>query len=90
MSAIKIHLDDSEYDAVRRLAEFTGTQPEDIAYCALNRMMLSARDKEVQDDIRLTLRWRRDNLPLWSDTAGSVHAYEGMHDVDSVKSKYSI
>lgn len=90
MPTIRIHLEEAEYHSVQRLAEHTHTQPEDVAYCALNRLMLTGRDKAVQDDIVLTQRWRKDNLPLWSDSAGSVHAYEGMHDVEPEKSKYSV
>jgi predicted short-subunit dehydrogenase-like oxidoreductase (DUF2520 family) len=90
MPTIKIHLEEAEYHTVQRLAECTHTQPEDVAYCALNRLMLVGKEKEIQDDIVLTHRWRRDNLPLWSDSAGSVHAYEGMHDCEPAKSKYSV
>ena len=90
MPTIKIHLEEAEYHAVQRLAACTRTQPEDVAYCALNRLMLVGKEKEVQDDIGLTRRWRKDNLPLWSDSAGSVHAYEGMQDCEPAKSKYSV
>ena len=90
MPTIKIHLEEAEYHTVQRLAECTRTQPEDVAYCALNRLMLIGKEKAVQDDIVLTQRWRKDNLPLWSDSAGSVHAYEGMLDCEPAKSKYSV
>ena len=39
-------------------------------------------------DIRETAEWRRDNLPLWSDSAASVHAYEGKHDAEPSPSRY--
>ena len=68
MPAIKIYLEAEELDAVERLAESLGLRTEDIAYCALNRLMLSARDAEVRNDIRQTREWRRGNLPLWSDS----------------------
>lgn len=90
MPTIKIQLEEAEYNAVQRLAEHTRSRPEAVAYCALNRLMLAGKEKEVQDDIVLTHRWRKDNLPLWSDSAGSVHAYEGMHDCEPAKSKYSV
>lgn len=90
MPVIKIHLEHAEHDAVLRLADLLRVQPEDIAFAALNRLMLTAKDRTVQDDIGLTLRWRKDNLPLWADSAGSVHNYEGMSPAESVKSKYSV
>lgn len=90
MPAIKIHLEHAENDAVVRLADLLRVQPEDVAYAALNRLMLIAKDPTVQNDIGLTLRWRKDNLPLWSDSAYSVHNYEGMSPVEPMKSKYSV
>ncbi len=90
MPVIKIHLEHAENDAVTRLADLLRCQPEDVAFAALNRLMLVAKDRAVQNDIVLTLRWRKDNLPLWSDSAGSVHNYEGMSPVEPMKSKYSV
>lgn len=90
MPNITLHLDDAEFDAVERLAEHLACRPEDIAYCALNRLMIDGRDPAVHTDIRETRAWRKDNLPLWSDSGGSVHGYEGKPDCDPVKSKYSI
>lgn len=80
MSAIKISLDSAELAAIRRFAEELNVTPEDIAYCALNRLMLQAESAEAREDIIQTKAWRKDNLPLWSDSAGSVHAYEAMPD----------
>jgi hypothetical protein len=88
MSAIKIRLEMAEIDAVQRYADSLNVKLEDVAYAALNRLMLSARDPEVQNDIRETSKWRHDNLPLWSDSAASVHAYEGKHDAEPEHSKY--
>lgn len=90
MPVIKIHLEHAEHDAVQRLADLISVRTEDVAYAALNRLMLSAKQPDVQNDIVLTRRWRQDNLPLWSDSAGSVHNYEGMSPVEPVKSKYSV
>ncbi len=90
MPIIKIHLEHAENDAVERLADRIGTRSEDVAYAALNRLMLAAKDRDVQNDIVLTRRWRQDNLPLWSDSAGSVHNYEGMTPCEPAKSKYSV
>jgi hypothetical protein len=87
---IKIHLDDAEAHPVRRLARKLNVSPEDIAYSALDRLMLNARDEAVQAEIMQARSGRKDNLPLWADTAGSVHAYEGMPDCEPEKSKYSV
>lgn len=90
MPVIKIHLEHAENDAVVRLADLLRVQPEDVAYAALNRLMLVAKDSAVQNDVMLTLQWRKDNLPLWADSAGSVHNYEGLSPVEPMKSKYSV
>ena len=88
MSALRLHLDSEELAAVERVAAMLNVKPEDVAYAALNRLMLQARDTAVHDDIVETRAWRRDNLPLWSDTAHSVHAYEGKHDDEPHPSRY--
>lgn len=88
MSAIKLHLEMAECDALERYAEQLGVSAEDVVYAALNRLMLQGRDPEAQKDIRETAEWRRDNLPLWSDSAASVHAYEGKHDAEPSPSRY--
>lgn len=80
MSAIKIHLDAAESAAVERYAEKLRVRPEEIAYAALNRLMLEADNPETMVEIQQTRAWRAQNLPLWSDSAGSVHAYEAMPD----------
>lgn len=87
---IKIHLDEAEMSPVSRLAEMLDVSPEDVAYAALNRLMLAARDPAVQAEIVNLRQTKKDNLPLWADTAGSVHAYEGMRDVEPEHSKYSV
>ena len=88
MPTIKIHLEDGEYDAIARFAEALETKPEAVAYAALNRLMLAARDRAVQTDILETWEWHRDNLPLWSDSACSVHAYESQPDDEPEPSRY--
>jgi len=90
MPAIKIHLEDAEMNPVQRLAELLQVKPEDIAYTALNRLMLRAREPELQKEILDGVISRESTLPLWADTAGSVHAYEGMPDCDPTRSKYSV
>jgi hypothetical protein len=88
--AIKIHLDDAEMKPVHRLARALQVEPEDIAYAALNRLMMLAREPATQQEIVQLKVARKNNLPLWADTAGSVHAYEGMRDCEPEKSKYSV
>ncbi len=87
MRAIKIHLEAAEYDAVERFAKAIGVSPEDIAYSALNRLMLESAKPEVRSDISETRAWRGSNLPLWSDSACSVHAYEGKADDEPAPSR---
>ncbi len=88
MSSIKLHLEAAEYDAVCRHARTLGVSAEDILYAALNRLMLSAGNPEVARDITETREWRRNNLPMWSDSAGSVHAYEGKADDEPERSRF--
>ncbi len=87
---IKLHLDEAESAPVVRLAEALDVKPEDVLYTALSRVMMHAREKEVQDEIVQTRLARDNNLPLWADTAGSVHNYEGMAPCEPEKSKYSL
>lgn len=88
MPTIRLHLEQGEYDAVARFAIAAGVKPEAVAYGALNRLMLAARDPEVRTDVVETWAWHRDNLPLWSDSACSVHAYEGKPDDEPQPSGY--
>lgn len=88
MSAIKLHLEMAELDAVQRYAAVLHVSPEDVLYCALNRLMLSGLDPLVQQDIKETKEWRRANLPLWSDTAASVHPYESKPTPEPMPSRY--
>jgi hypothetical protein len=88
MPAIKLHLEQAEYDAVERFARQLKLKPEAIAYGALNRLMLEARKPEVRTEIAETWVWHRQNLPLWSDSACSVHAYEGKADDEPEPSRY--
>ncbi|MEY4488881.1 MAG: hypothetical protein RIQ79_1389 [Verrucomicrobiota bacterium] len=88
MSAIKLHLDSEELAAVERYAETLEVKPEDVVYAALNRLMMTGNDPAVRMDIAETRAWRGANLPLWSDSAHSVHAYEGKHDDEPQPSRY--
>jgi len=76
MSALKLHLDSEELAAVERVAAMLNVKPEDVAYAALNRLMLQARDPAVHEEIVETRAWRRDNLP------------EGKHDDEPQPSRY--
>jgi hypothetical protein len=80
MPTIKVHLEQAENDAVVRFAESHNVSPEALLYTALDRLMLDARNPELPTAIRETWAAHRDNLPLWSDSACSVHAYEGKGD----------
>lgn len=90
MSAIKIHLPDEELSAVRRYAEEIGVTPEDVAYAALNRLMLQTKtdEEEIDSEIVEAREWRKNNLALWSDSARSVHIYEGKGDDPSAPSDW--
>jgi hypothetical protein len=88
MHNIKLHLAQSEYDAVERYATSLRTTCEAVAYAALNRLMLEARKPEVRKDVVETWQSHADNLPLWSDSACSVHAYEGKSDDEPEPSAY--
>lgn len=80
MPSIKLHLDQGEFDAVARFALTVNVQPQAIVYAALNRLMLDARNPALATEIADTWEAHRANLPTWSDSARSVHAYEGKPD----------
>ena len=88
MPIIKIHLEYAEYDAVERLASGLKVKPEALAYCALNRLMLDARNPALRTEIAHTWAGHHNNLPLWSDSAGGPHGYEGKPDEQPAPSKY--
>ena len=90
MSTIKVHLEDAEYQPVERLADMLQLETEDVVYAALNQLMLHARDEQTHAEIMRVSHWKTKSLPLWADTAGSVHAYEGMPDCEPTQSKYSV
>jgi len=54
----KIHLEAAELAAITRLADALRVKPEDIAYAALNRLMLDAENPELHTDIKHTREWR--------------------------------
>ena len=89
MSAIKLHLEQAESDVIARFAESLHVSPEDVAYAALNRLMQIRDDPGVGQDIVEAREWRKNNLPLWSDSACSVHAYEGKPDDEPSPCRHS-
>ena len=88
MASIKLHLDAAELDAVARFAEAAGTKPEAVLYTALNRLRLDAHNPALRKEIVETWEAHGHNLPLWADSACSVHAYEGKADDEPAPSKY--
>ncbi len=88
MATLKLHLEQAESDAVERFARALNVKPEAVLYSALNRLMLEARDPKVRVEIVEMWEYHRDNLPLWSDSACSVHAYEGKADDEPEPSRY--
>lgn len=88
MAAIKLHLDAAEYDAVARFADLLGTKPEAVLYTALNRVMLDNGNAVIRKEILDTWESHGQNLPLWADSACSVHAYEGKPDDEPEPSRY--
>jgi hypothetical protein len=90
---IKLHLDKAEYDPIERTAEVFGCAVEDVVYTAVNEYMLKlgylqeqkeqglkTQDAEIEKlrtavlNLKLS---RKQNLPLWADSAGGPHNYEG-------------
>lgn len=88
MPAIKLHLEQAEYDPIERLGEKLGVKPEAIVYAALNRMMLDCRRAGLREEIVDVWEAHKENLPLWSDTARSVHIYESKCDDEPHPSKF--
>ena len=90
---VKLHLNIAEFDPLERTAEAFGCNAEDIVYSALNDYMLklgqaaaAGRDMprdgaaalaRAKADVLATKQARGANLPLWADSACSVHNYEG-------------
>lgn len=87
MPTIKLHLEQAELDALDRYCDELKVKPEAVIYTALNRLMLDGHNPAIRVDIVETVEWRSSNLPLWSDSAGSVHPYEGKPDDDPQPSR---
>ena len=77
MPSIKIHLEAEEYEPIQRLAKQLDIEIKDIAYTAINRLMMKQTDEDIQKAIQNTHKWRKQDLPIWADKAQEIHAYEG-------------
>jgi hypothetical protein len=81
MPVIKIHLEHEELSAIQRRAEQLGITVQDLVYGAVNCSMSHGKEPVCRNRIDHAVRDRGKDLPLWSDSARSIGAYEGMHDV---------
>ncbi len=81
MAVIKIHLELEELAAIERRANELGITVEDLAYGALNCSMSNIRDKSCRVRIDQAVSERGHDLPLWSDSARSIGAYESKGDI---------
>jgi len=79
MGAIKIYLEYAEHDAVRRYAEALGVSDEDIAYAALNRLMLQLKtaEEEIDRQVVEVRDSRQHSRSPFGDPAGPVPLPEG-------------
>lgn len=82
MAVIKIHLELEELAAVERRAKELGITVEHLAYGALNCAMSHICDKGFcRGEINQAISERGHDLPLWSDSARSIGAYESKGDL---------
>ena len=82
MPVIKIHLEHEELSAIQRRADQLGTTVQDLVYGAINCSMSHGKEPLCRARIDHAVRDRGKDLPLWSDSARSIAAYEGMHDIE--------
>ena len=85
---VKLHLEFEEHEALQRYAEGLGVTDEDIAYAALNRLMLAAKSSQekIGRDIVATRSGRRQTLTPWSDSAQAMQLYESLSGTHSTPS----
>ena len=88
MPTLKLHLEQAELDAVERFASELKLKSEVLVYGALNRLMLDSSNPALRAEIVETWDAHRVHLPLWSDSAGGPHGYEGKPDEDPAPSRY--
>jgi hypothetical protein len=75
MASIKIPVENEELAAVARLADHLHVSIGDLAYTAINRIMLQADEPAVRADIVDTRGWRGKSLPEWSDSARAARLH---------------
>jgi hypothetical protein len=75
MASIKIPVENEELAAVARLADHLHVSIGDLAYTAINRIMLQAGEPAVRADIVDTRGWRGKSLPVWSDSNHLAHVH---------------
>ncbi len=102
---IKLHLNSSEFDPIKRTADALGCGVEDLVYVAVDEYMSRLGDfkkfcgaecqkihtdfNAMREQVLNTKSARKNNLPPWADSAESVHAYESMPDNEPEKSDAS-
>lgn len=86
MRTIKLHLAQTEYDAVERYATLLRTTPEAIAYVGLNRLMHEAQNPKLRKEIIETWQSHADDFPVWSEVAQADQRCGGKPDRESVPS----
>jgi hypothetical protein len=83
MPVIKIHLQREELAAITRRAAELGITEEALAYGALSCSMSRIREQSYRAGIVQAVNGHGRDLPLWSDSAPSIAAYEGMQGEES-------
>ena len=81
MPVIRIHLEHEELSAIRRRAEELGVNVEKFVYGAINCSMSHCLEPLCKVRVGHAVHGPGRDLPLWSDSARSVAAYEGLNDV---------
>jgi hypothetical protein len=81
MPVIKIHLEHEELSAIQRRAGELGVSVKDLVYGAIHCSMSHGREPLCKVRVDHAVHDRGKDLPLWSDSARSVAAYEGQNDL---------
>jgi hypothetical protein len=81
MAVIKIHLEQEELSAIKRRASELGITVEALAYGALNCSMSHIKEGYCRTRIDQAVSDRGQDLPLWSDSARCIGAYESKGDL---------
>ena len=77
MPVVKIHLQRQELSAVSRRAAELGITEAALAYGALSCLMDRIKEPSYRAEIVHAVGGKGHDLPLWSDSAPSIAAYEG-------------